>query len=87
MNAEFGEALHKDLGRDKFMTELYEISGSVSTAEWDLKNLDWMAAPQTEQTELLLAPGKTLIQHEPLGVCAVFGAWNFPFILVFKPLI
>jgi acyl-CoA reductase-like NAD-dependent aldehyde dehydrogenase len=46
-----------------------------------------MAAPQPEKTELLLAPGKTLIQHEPLGVAAVFGAWNYPYILVFKPMI
>jgi aldehyde dehydrogenase (NAD+) len=46
-----------------------------------------MAAPQPEKTELLLAPGKTFIQHEPLGVAAVFGAWNYPFILIFKPMI
>ena len=32
MIPEFGEALHKDLGRDKFMTELYEINGSIGTA-------------------------------------------------------
>lgn len=32
MIPEFGDALHKDLGRDRFMTELYEINGAISTA-------------------------------------------------------
>ena len=40
-----------------------------------------------EQTELLLAPGATYIRHEPLGVVAVYSAWNYPIMLALKPVV
>ena len=38
------------------------------------------------ETSLLLAPGKTRIVFEPLGVVLIFGSWNYPYVVNFKPL-
>lgn len=40
-----------------------------------------------EETELLLAPAKTMIRYEPLGVVAVYSAWNYPILLALKPVV
>jgi acyl-CoA reductase-like NAD-dependent aldehyde dehydrogenase len=40
-----------------------------------------------EETELLLAPASTLIRYEPMGVVAIFSAWNYPVMTAFKPLV
>ena len=40
-----------------------------------------------ENTELLMAPGKTVIRYEPMGVVAIFSAWNYPVMTALKPLV
>lgn len=34
-----------------------------------------------------MLPATTLIRYEPLGVCAIYSAWNYPILTAFKPLI
>jgi aldehyde dehydrogenase (NAD+) len=46
-----------------------------------------MTAHISEETEMMFFPAKTSIKYEPLGVCAIFGAWNYPVALVLKPLV
>lgn len=41
----------------------------------------------SEDTELLLAPASTYIRFEPMGVCAIYSAWNYPVMTALKPLI
>ena len=36
---------------------------------------------------MLLAPGRTYIRYEPLGVVAVYSAWNYPVLLGLKPVV
>lgn len=43
--------------------------------------------PVSEDTELVLGPASTVITYEPMGVCAIFSAWNYPVITALKPLI
>lgn len=40
-----------------------------------------------EETELIAAPARTYIKYEPLGVCAVYSAWNYPIVTALKPVI
>lgn len=87
MEDEICEAVYKDLGRDKFISKLAEITLCVATAEHDIQHVDSYAKEYEEPTELVLGPGTTLIKYEPLGVMAIFGAWNYPFTVVLKPLI
>jgi len=37
-------------------------------------------------TPLPLAPAKTMIRYEPLGVALIFGSWNYPYVVGLKPL-
>jgi len=37
-------------------------------------------------TPLMLAPAKTSVKYEPLGVALIFGSWNYPYVVNFKPL-
>ena len=37
-------------------------------------------------TPLMLAPCKTMIRYEPLGVALIFGSWNYPYMVTIKPL-
>jgi acyl-CoA reductase-like NAD-dependent aldehyde dehydrogenase len=37
-------------------------------------------------TPLMLAPAKTLVRHEPLGVTLIMGSWNYPYVVTLKPL-
>jgi aldehyde dehydrogenase (NAD+) len=34
----------------------------------------------------MLAPCKTAIKYEPLGVALIYGSWNYPFVVTLKPL-
>jgi aldehyde dehydrogenase (NAD+) len=37
-------------------------------------------------TPLLLAPSKTRIRYEPLGVVLIYGSWNYPYVVTLKPI-
>jgi aldehyde dehydrogenase (NAD+) len=37
-------------------------------------------------TPLMLAPSKTKIRYEPLGVVLIYGSWNYPYVVTLKPL-
>jgi aldehyde dehydrogenase (NAD+) len=87
MNEEISEAIRKDLGRGRILTELAETTIVRSQVLWDLNNVDWMAADVIMPTELGLAPGTTKLRYEPLGVCGVLGAWNFPLRVTLLPMV
>ena len=40
-----------------------------------------------EETELLLAPGRTSVRYEPFGVCGIYSAWNYPLVTMLKPVV
>lgn len=86
LELEFGDALKKDLGKchEASLSEVFLV---IAACELDMKHLkDWMKEKVTE-TELLIAPGTTTIYHEPLGVVAVYSAWNYPVYLALKPVV
>lgn len=59
----------------------------IAAAEHDLKHLsEYMKDIKTE-TELLIMPGTTMVHYEPLGVVAVYSAWNYPVLTALKPLV
>ena len=44
----------------------------------------WMQ-PKVVDTPMISGPGKSYIEAEPLGVIAVFGAWNYPLYTLLGP--
>jgi len=90
MKEEMEAAVVKDLGRHPFYTELSEINNILGDANWSLKNLDKHMKDEHVETEMLqytTCAAKTIIRYEPLGVCAVYGTWNYPFNLTLGPML
>ena len=87
MGEEFATAVQEDLGRDPLVTRTYECIFMIENAVHDLKHVEEYMADVPEKTEIAFMPGETVIRHEPLGVCAVIGAWNFPVSTCLKPVI
>mmetsp|Transcript_21710 Transcript_21710/g.20814 ORF Transcript_21710/g.20814 Transcript_21710/m.20814 type:complete len:98 (+) Transcript_21710:257-550(+) len=38
-------------------------------------------------THIRLAPASSKVKYEPLGVCLIFGSWNYPYFVTLKPLV
>ncbi len=64
--------------------ELMSVIEEIDTALAELP--DWMAPTPVEPSPRF-AGNTAYVQHEPRGVCLLFGAWNFPFSLTLAPLI
>jgi aldehyde dehydrogenase (NAD+) len=81
------EALRLDLGRsrlDGWMAELHEVHKEVQLARRQLRS--WQR-PVKVPTPLVLQPGTSFVQPEPLGVCLIIAPWNYPVLLLLGPLV
>ncbi|HEU4473041.1 MAG TPA: aldehyde dehydrogenase [Flavisolibacter sp.] len=81
------EALYADLKKspeESWVTETGFVQATISHALRHLKQ--WMK-PRRVATNLLNLPGRSFIQPEPLGVVLIIAPWNYPFQLLFSPLV
>lgn len=81
------EALEKDLKKNKEETWVTEIGIILSELSYMLKNLSQWMQPEIVSTNLVNLPSKSYIIKEPLGVVLIIGPWNYPFQLLFNPLL
>jgi aldehyde dehydrogenase (NAD+) len=83
---QFVAALHQDLGRPEFEAyfELAVLYDDVKDAIRHLKK--WMK-PIKVTTGLLAQPGRSRIEHAPLGNVLILVPYNYPVALAFQPLI
>jgi aldehyde dehydrogenase (NAD+) len=80
-------ALHADLGRPRGLSKA-EIGAVVQDIDDALADLDEWMAPTPVTPRALFGPGaRAEIRYEGRGVVLLFGPWNFPFGLVFEPLV
>ncbi|CAI2365289.1 unnamed protein product [Moneuplotes crassus] len=87
MKEEISVALEKDLGRDHFISLYQEITAIPNRAKEDSANLEYYMKPEKRDTPVLLAPAKSRMVYQPLGAVCIYGAWNYPFVTTFSPLI
>ncbi len=80
-------ALHADLGKCKTEAWTSEIGFIIGDAEHTIKHLKKWMKPRKVSTPIAAQPGKSYQLAEPLGTVLIIGAWNYPFQLVFAPLI
>ncbi|EZW73063.1 aldehyde dehydrogenase [Staphylococcus aureus] len=81
------EALYTDLGKNKveaYATEIDITLKSIKNARKELKN--WTKTKNVD-TPLYLFPTKSYIKKEPYGTVLIIAPFNYPFQLVFEPLI
>lgn len=81
------EALHQDLGRNRFEAWLADIASTAGEAKDAAKNVHKWARRRYRLLELSQLPGLGWVEYEPFGTVLVIGAWNFPFVLTLGPAI
>jgi len=84
---EIFEALHKDLRKSKEESYISENGFVLSEASASLKHLKGWMAPEKVETNWFNFPSKSFVMAEPLGVVLIISPWNYPFNLLFTPLI
>lgn len=80
------EALHQDLRKSPAEAQA-EVQGAVADIDDALIHLDEWMKPVAVESSPHLAGTKATVIHEPRGVCLLFSPWNFPFLLLFQPLV
>lgn len=84
---ELYEALYKDLKKNKEEVWVTEIGFFLTELNHTINNLKTWMKPKKVRTNLLNLPSSSYIYHEPLGVVLIIAPWNYPFQLLFTPLI
>lgn len=83
---EIYESNQKDLGASEFMTYFSSYSVVLRDIESIISNLyDW-TAPRPVNTPVLIAPAKSYIIPEPLGINLIMSAWNSQYQTLIMPL-
>ncbi len=81
------DAIYNDFQKSEFDTYTTEIGLLYHEIKWVKKHLKQWMRPERVPTDLVNLPGRSYIQSEPLGVCLVIGAWNYPYLLSLHPVI
>ncbi|HEY5561567.1 MAG TPA: aldehyde dehydrogenase [Clostridiaceae bacterium] len=81
------EALYLDLHKSAFEAFTSEIGIIYEEINFTINHLkSWMSLEKVP-VPIVLLPSKGYIYSEPLGVALIIGPWNYPFQLLFAPLI
>ncbi len=84
---EIFKALNADLGKSETESYLTEIGIVKAEIDFALKNLKKWMKPKRRFTPLAFEPSKSELRYEPKGVVLIIAPWNYPFNLVFDPLV
>lgn len=84
---ELYDALYADLKKSKEEVWVTEVGMVITEINYAIKHLKTWVHPEMVRTNLLNLPSSSYIIKEPLGVALIIGPWNYPFQLLFNPLI
>lgn len=80
-------ALWDDLHKSPEEAYLTEISIVLNEIDYHIKHLKKWSKPKRVSTPIYLRPSSSKIRYEPLGIALIVAPWNYPFQLLFNPLI
>jgi aldehyde dehydrogenase (NAD+) len=83
----FYNAIYQDFRKSEFETYTAELSFIYDEINTSIKKLPKWAKRKRNKTNLVNLPARSYTIAEPLGVCLVMGAWNYPYQLSLVPLI
>ena len=81
------DALKQDLNKPEYEAYVTEVGLVLHSINHISKNLEKWAKVQVVKTPLQLAPAKSSIRYEPLGVVLIVAPFNYPFQLLIEPLL
>ncbi len=84
---EINDALWTDLHKSPEEAFLTETSLVLQEIKLHLKNIKRWTRSRKVSTPFPLLPSSSQIIYEPLGVALIIAPWNYPFQLLFKPLV
>lgn len=84
---EIADALKKDLNKSFQEAYLTEISIVNQEIDYHIKNVREWASLKRVETPIHLLPSSSYLMTEPLGVALIVAPWNYPFQLLFNPLV
>ena len=81
------EAMHQDFRKGPFEAYLTEISMVLSELRLQRKHLRSWAKPRRVPDVLINFPSSSQLIREPYGIALIIAPWNYPFQLLFIPLV
>ncbi|MET2985990.1 aldehyde dehydrogenase [Aureibaculum conchae] len=81
------DALYADFKKPVFETLAAETQFVLAELKLALKKIDEWASPESVASTLMNWPSSDSIYKEPYGSVLIIAPWNYPFQLVFAPLI
>lgn len=81
------EALHTDLGKSKVESYTSEIGIVLHEITTTLKNIHKWSKRKSWISPLSLFPSVSSIHYQPYGKVLIIAPWNYPFQLLFNPLV
>jgi len=81
------DAIYNDFKKSEFDTFVSELALLYHDINEAKKKLRKWAKVKRVKTNMLNFPSKSYIIPEPLGVCLVIGAWNYPYQLTLAPVV
>ena len=84
---DFYAALWTDLRRHRVEADWVDVKYMTSEITHAIAHLRRWMKPVPVSTPLVLAPSRTRVQFDPLGVGLIIGTWNYPVMLTLSPLV
>jgi acyl-CoA reductase-like NAD-dependent aldehyde dehydrogenase len=81
------EALHSDLRKSEQEAWASEIGVVLTDIAYTVRKLRRWARPRRRPATWGLRPASARVYPEPQGVVLILGPWNYPFQLLFSPLV
>jgi aldehyde dehydrogenase (NAD+) len=81
------QAIYEDFKKSKFDTYITELALLYQDLKEAKRNVRKWSKIKRVGTNMLNFPARSYIIPEPLGVCLVIGAWNYPYQLTLAPVI
>eukprot|EP01084_Bolivina_argentea_P109448 195630_1 len=84
---EFCAAMKADLHKSAFESFSTELAMVRNECEYFINHLNELMTPTYTESSALNIPAWSSTQQDPLGICLVMGAWNYPMQLSLMPMI